>query len=300
MKMKLSLNEASSKALIQLLESYEDWIEDSKTPEERQQKLDYVEKVRAMTNSDFGSNFGNNKNLRDQKIDSRESYGWIDELSPEEKENELKDQNLKPEYDFHKNLMRTNFKNPKSTELKVYWIGHGGTNLLTTDNIDGILNKESLAFKEVRPHDLSSNYIKSKAENNLVINSKVVFSARSISTKIINSKLLCKSPSGGILSNATNIQDCNVFCRQGSAFFVKTNIEKLNIRCDSVDLRGCDITNCDFNVERGIRFENLKLDNISIKAHSIYTRDDEIYFFNDRLTPGVSMSIEEFKEKFSK
>lgn len=300
----LSLNEASNQAILKLLESYEDWIEDSKTPEERQQKINYVEKVRAMIpGSEFGSTFGSNQKLKNQKIDSRESYGWIDSLPPEEKEKELKDQNLKPQYDFHKDFMKSSsFKNPKSTKMKVYKIidNDDKFNFVKTDNIKGILNlnQEQMEVRETSNFD--------HAVELLLINSKVSYSLETWQSKIINSNLLVYNRSS---LNKFELFDSTISCERGN--FVHTKIENSKIKSSIISLHSCGLKNCDITSKKLIisGFSgNVQLDNILIEPKSkifqIDIRNNEVFMWATEADYNydrpVEMTFDEFKEKFSK
>lgn len=316
----IKIYEASEQAIKKFIEDNEEWIKSSSSPEEQQQKINYLMKIGSLTSDDnhLFSNYGNKQKLKNLKLQSRESYGWLDELSPEEKEIELNDPNLKPEYDFHKNLMKTNFQNPKSTDLKLYY-SRNYDFYLQTDEIKNIINYKTFLFefKEME---------KNIGINKSIINSKIFllpcYSNSDI--KIVNSTLLVSNDSTFLIESFNEsyhyeILNSNILIsnkrENNDNYSLIRNSKIINsiLKCKQLRLSKSQIIDCEIDLSDIVvyifnaKIENLKLKHTSfkyfypewypLKEFSLYK--DVVYLTTMN---GVvrEISLSELQQKFAK
>lgn len=313
---KLSLIfEASEEAIKKFIEDNEEWLAISSSPQERDQRIQYLMKIGRFTSNDENlfANYGNKQNLKNLKLQSKESYGWLNNLSPEEKQKELSDDGLNAEYEHHNNLMKSNFQNPKLTELKIYE-SRARRFFLKTDNINSILTNNFLKLKEIPKTHV--DYERAKNNVSLIfINSKGVIptditNSDYVST-ITNSSLLFKEKESigfmdfEIMNSQILTQNKNFSKNR----IVSSKIINSKIKAESINLTDSEINNCklqlqyvSFNVDNAI-IENFEIDHNefrgSLDIEEINIRKDLalIYYKNGE---NERMPLEQFYKEFAK
>lgn len=206
------LFEASQQMINKILQDNEEWINSAPNEEQKSQRINYILSSIKDVNDNLVSSypsFVDKNNLKNLKLQSKESYGWIDQLSPEERESELKDEKLKAEYDFHKNLMKTR-PHSLSAELYDYKIHDPLDDFTKTDSdkyfskLDqegrgrAIFGRKKGANGVIFGSKLKNCSIAKDSDDFFIANSRIIFKTPNsfisiIDSKIINSNLISTS-----------------------------------------------------------------------------------------------------------
>ena len=110
-----------------LIANHEEWIEASNNPEEKQNKIDYLQQLMDALEINYDPkffdirrfdlpSFSSGKKLSATRRALKDSYGWIDELPTDEREKELSDSAMRAEYEFYKKIQ--NEKTVREPPLK--------------------------------------------------------------------------------------------------------------------------------------------------------------------------------------